>query len=97
MPDLRFGDVVIHQAIRQVTVGSETADVTAKEFDILCLLATSPGKVFTRGTILQKVWGWNYEGTERTVDNFVASLRKKLGTSQLIKTVPRLGYKLDPT
>ena len=69
--------------------------MTAKEFDILCLLASSPGKVFTRGTILQKVWGWGYEGTERTVDNFVASLRKKLGMSQLIKTVPRLGYKID--
>ena len=95
LPDLQFGDVVIHQSVREVAVGNKTVDVTAKEFDILCLLASSPGKVFTRGDILQKVWGWGYEGTERTVDNFVASLRKKLGTSELIKTVPRLGYKLD--
>jgi DNA-binding response OmpR family regulator len=95
LPELRFGDVVIHQASRQVTVASKSVDVSAKEFDILCLLASSPGKVFTRGVILQKVWGWGYEGTERTVDNFVASLRKKLGADQRIKTVPRLGYKLD--
>jgi len=95
LPDLRFDDIVIHQAARQVTVTQERVDLSAKEFDILCLLASSPGQVFTRGTILQRVWGWSYEGTERTVDNFVASLRKKLGTKELIKTVPGLGYKFD--
>ena len=59
------------------------------------LLAGSPGQAFSRGTILQRVWGWGYEGTERTVDNFVASLRKKLGSRDLIRTVPRLGYRFD--
>jgi two-component system OmpR family response regulator len=95
LPDLRFADVVVHQTTRQVWIANETVDLSAKEFDILCLLASSPGQVFTRGTILQRVWGWGYEGTERTVDNFVASLRKKLGARELIRTVPRLGYKLD--
>ncbi len=95
LPDLRFGDVVIHQATRQVTAATKAVDLSAKEFEILRLLASSPGQVFTRGTILQRVWGWGYEGTERTVDNFVASLRKKLGTRDLIKTVPRLGYKFE--
>lgn len=95
LPDLRFADVVIRQATRQVTIADESIDLSAKEFDILCLLASSPGQVFSRGSILQRIWGWSYEGTERTVDNFVASLRKKLGARQLIKTVPRLGYKFD--
>ena len=95
LPDLRIGDVVIHRTTRQVRVGSETIDLSAKEFDLLCLLASSPGQVFTRETILQQVWGWDYEGTARTVDNFVASLRKKLDARRLIKTVPRVGYKLE--
>tara|TARA_R110002096_G_scaffold206192_3_gene392310 strand:+ start:5574 stop:6269 length:696 start_codon:yes stop_codon:yes gene_type:complete len=93
LPDLQFGDVVIRQSTRQVTVENNNIDLSAKEFEILCLLANSPGQVFSRGTILQRVWGWSYEGTERTVDNFVTSLRKKLGTRALIKTMPRLGYK----
>lgn len=95
LPDLRFDDIVIQQSTRQVTIAGEAVDLSAKEYDILCLLAGSPGKVFTRGTILQRVWGWGYEGTERTIDNFVANLRKKFGDRQVIKTVPRLGYKFD--
>jgi len=93
LPDLEFGDVMIHQSTRRVSVGSENVDLSAKEFEILCLLANSPGQVFTRGAILQRVWGWGYEGTERTVDNFVANLRKKLPRRDLIKTVPREGYR----
>jgi DNA-binding response OmpR family regulator len=95
LPDLEFGDVVIHQSTRQVSVASEHIDLSAKEFEILCLLASSPGQVFTRGTILQRVWGWGYEGTERTVDNFVANLRRKLSDRDLIKTVPREGYRFE--
>lgn len=95
LPDLQFGDLVVHQSTKQATVAKERIDLSAKEFQILSLLASSPGHVFSRGTILQRVWGWGYEGTERTVDNFVASLRKKLGSRELIKTVPRLGYKFE--
>ena len=95
LPDLQFGDLVIRQSTKQVVIANDGVELSAKEYEILCLLANSPGQVFSRGTILQRVWGWGYEGTERTVDNFVASLRKKIGTRELIKTVPRLGYKLD--
>ena len=95
LPDLEFGEVVIHQSTRRVSIASETIDLSAKEFEILCLLASSPGQVFSRGTILQRVWGWGYEGTERTVDNFVANLRKKLSGRDLIKTVPREGYRFE--
>jgi len=55
--------------------------------------------VFTREAILDRVWGWDYDGTARTVDNFVASLRKKLKAGRhaptYIRTVPRVGYKLE--
>ncbi len=98
LPTLRYGDLVIDQAARQVQVRDRLITLSAKEFDMLCLLAASPGQVFTRDIILERVWGWDYDGTARTVDNFVASLRKKLGparcaTSDLIRTVPKVGYR----
>lgn len=95
LPDLTCGDVVISQSTRLVKAGSETLDLSAKEFDLLCLFASFPGQVFTREAILQRIWGWDYEGTARTVDNFVARLRKSLGSRELIRTVPRVGYKLE--
>lgn len=98
-PILSVGDITIDPSARTVEVRGAKKDLSAKEFDILCLLAGSPGQVFTRDTILERVWGWDYEGTARTVDNFVASLRKKLRTGRLarsrIRTVPRVGYKLE--
>ena len=94
LPPLTFGDVRIDQAARAVQVDGEDVALSAREFDLLCLLASSPGQVFTRETILERVWGWDYEGTERTIDNFVARLRKKLGGRDYIETVPRVGYRL---
>jgi len=99
LPDLSFGEVAIDRAARSVHVCGKKIELSAKEFDLLCLLAASPGQVFTREAILERVWGWDYDGTSRTVDNFVASLRKKLGVGRRIPkylhTVPRVGYKLE--
>jgi two-component system alkaline phosphatase synthesis response regulator PhoP len=98
-PPLTFGAVAIDRGARRVQVGRKAVKLSAREFDLLCLLAASPGQVFTRELILEKVWGWDYEGTARTVDNFVARLRKKLGALRRpckhIQTVPRVGYKLE--
>jgi two-component system alkaline phosphatase synthesis response regulator PhoP len=98
-PDISFGNILIKRQDRTVTVGRKQVELSAKEFDLLCLLAESPGQVFTRETILERIWGWDYDGTTRTVDNFVASLRKKLQTGRAapkhIKTVPQVGYKLE--
>lgn len=98
-PELRVGDIVIYPSSRIVHISGRETDLSAKEFDLLRLLAESPDKVFTRETILRHVWGWDYEGTERTVDNFVANLRKKLNSdkrpNRIIITVPRVGYKLS--
>ena len=99
-PGLKIGDIVIDRASRNVRIGNRQIALSAREFDLLCLLAASPGQVFTREAVLEQLWGWDYEGTERTVDNFVASLRKKLEASRiarkLIRTVPKVGYKLEP-
>lgn len=99
-PPLEFGNVVIEIAARRVTLSSEEVKISAREFDLLCLLARSPGRTFSRETILDRVWGWGFEGTPRTVDNFVLSLRRKLeedpSNPRHLRTVRQAGYRLDP-
>ncbi len=99
LPDISFGDVVIDRTARSVRVRGRPVTLTAREFDLMCLLASSPGQVFSRETILERVWGWAYDGTARTVDNYVAALRKKIEarphSPRYIKTVRQVGYKLD--
>jgi len=98
-PPISFGAVVIDPAGRQVSVEGEDVALSAKEFDLLCLLARSPGRAFSRTEILERVWGWGFEGTARTVDNFILILRQKLeadpGNPRHIKTVRQVGYRLD--
>jgi len=97
-PEIIAGVISIDQASRKVTADGREVHLSAREFDLLRLLAATPGRVFTRENILQRLWGWDYDGTARTVDNFVAALRKKLGPGRAaayIRTVPRVGYKLD--
>jgi DNA-binding response OmpR family regulator len=99
LPDIVFKDIRISRSSRTVQAGRKTISLSAREFDLLWLMASAPGQVFPRETILEKVWGWHYEGTERTVDNFVASLRKKLKKggfpASRIKTLPCVGYKFE--
>jgi DNA-binding response OmpR family regulator len=98
-PPLVVGEATINRAARTVHVRGRSVELSAREFDLLCLLASAPGRVFTRETILERLWGWDYEGTARTVDNFVASLRRKLEAgrhaARLIQTVPKVGYKIE--
>jgi two-component system alkaline phosphatase synthesis response regulator PhoP len=98
-PTIEFGDLRVNPVSRSVTVGGQTTNVSSREFDLLLLLARSPGRVFRREDILSRVWGWDYDGTERTVDNFVVSLRKKIepdpAKPRYIKTVRQVGYKFD--
>lgn len=99
VPDIVIKDIRISRASRTVTSGKKNIPLSAREFDILWLMASAPGQVFSRETILEKVWGWQYEGTARTVDNFVSSLRKKLEKGRTagkhIKTLPCIGYKFE--
>lgn len=63
---------------RKVTVGDRDINLTAKEFDLLLLLATNPGKVFTREELLEIIWGYEYFGDLRTVDVHIRRLREKI-------------------
>lgn len=97
---LEFGDVRLDQEGRRVTVRGVEVALSAREFDLLCLLALSPGRAFTREVILERVWGWGFEGTARTVDNFIRSLRQKIEADPArprhILTVRHVGYRLEP-
>jgi DNA-binding response OmpR family regulator len=82
---------------RQVTVRGEPVDLTKQEFDLLHLLASHPGIVFSRAGLLSKVWGGDRYVTERTVDTVVSRLRKKIERDaqdpELVLTAWGIGYK----
>ncbi|MHB8835803.1 MAG: response regulator transcription factor [Candidatus Methylomirabilia bacterium] len=93
---IQRGDVLIHPGRREVLVdGSRTAlDLTFTEFNILYLLASRPGWVFTRAQIVDAVRGYDYNVTERSVDVHVVGLRRKLGgQGDLVETVRGVGYR----
>lgn len=71
-------DFIINTLGRKVTVNGKEINLTAKEFDLLILLATNPGKVFTREELLEIIWGYEYFGDLRTVDVHVRRLREKI-------------------
>ncbi|MDI5966421.1 response regulator transcription factor [Streptomyces sp. SL13] len=91
---VRFGPVLIEPASRQVEVDGAVITLTRKEFDLLSLLAQRPGVVFRREQIISEVWRTNWEGTGRTLEVHVASLRAKLGLPALIETIRGVGYRL---
>jgi len=100
--EIRFEGLRISIPQRRVEVHGQVASLTAKEFDLLVTLASAPGRVFTRETLLEHIWGYTFLGDGRTVDVHIGTLRKKLevaggpGTPHYIKTVWGLGYKFDP-
>lgn len=82
---------------RTVTIRGQPVDLTPKEFDLLVLLASNPGRVFGRETLLEKVWGYDYLGDSRTVDVHIQRLRHKLEEDphhpRYLLTVRSIGYK----
>jgi DNA-binding response OmpR family regulator len=91
---LRLGPVTIELPTRRVSVGGAAVQLTRKEFDLLALLAQRPGVVFRREQIISEVWRTSWEGTGRTLEVHVASLRSKLRMPALIETVRGVGYRL---
>lgn len=91
---LLLGPVSIELSTRQVRVDGSTVSLTRKEFDLLALLAKRPGVVFRREQIISDVWRTSWEGTGRTLEVHVASLRSKLRMPALIETVRGVGYRL---
>lgn len=89
----RAGEVVINLAEGTATLAGEPVELTRREFELLAFLAAHPGRVFSRAELLDRVWGIDFTGTERTVDQHVAQLRHRLG-SEIVRTVHGRGYSL---
>ncbi|HEV7888353.1 MAG TPA: response regulator transcription factor [Acidimicrobiales bacterium] len=95
-PELvEYGPLVLNLETYQAYVSQKPLDLTYMEYELLKFLATHPGKVFTRETLLSRVWGYEYYGGARTVDVHVRRLRAKLGEehANLIQTVRSVGYR----
>ncbi len=97
-PDvLRAGNIELNQGNRIVTVGGERVELTAFEFDLLALLMASPGRVYSRLDLLQKLQGVAFEGYERNIDVHIRHLRVKIepdsANPQYIQTVYGIGYR----
>ena len=87
-------NVLISPRTRGVKIDNKTIDLTFTEFQILHLLASHPGWVFTRYQIIDKIRGDNYPVTDRSVDFQIVGLRKKMGESgNLIETIRGVGYR----
>lgn len=93
---IEVGNIRVLIDQKKVLINGEDINLTYKEFQLLNYLCKNKGKVFSRDELLIKVWGYDFEGTTRTVDMLVRRIRKKLGDEQgYIKTIYGLGYKVD--
>lgn len=90
------GDIVLSLSDRTVTADDREISLTYKEFELLALLLENKGTVLRRDTILDRIWGYSFEGGTRTVDVHVRTLRQKLGDAgAVIETVRGVGYKIN--
>lgn len=91
---LSLGPLTLWPKRREVTLEGAEMTLTQREFDLLEFLMRYPGEVFSREELLQRVWGWDFDGGSRTVDVHVQQLRAKLGEhADLIETVRGVGYR----
>jgi DNA-binding response OmpR family regulator len=92
---LEYGPLVLNIETYQAALSNRPLDLTYMEYELLKFLATHPGKVFSRETLLSRVWGYDYYGGARTVDVHIRRLRAKLGEehANLIQTVRSVGYR----
>ncbi len=91
---IEVSDLKIDKQKVQVLRGEEIIDLPKKEFELLLLLVSRPGKVFTREEIYHKIWGNDVIVGDRTIDVHIRKLREKIGSDQ-IKTLKGIGYKFD--
>ena len=92
---IKCGDLVIDLAKCEVSVNGRLVPLTFREYGVLKFLASHGGRVFTRETLLNKVWGYDYYGGDRTVDVHIRRLRSKIedSTHTFIETVRNIGYR----
>jgi DNA-binding response OmpR family regulator len=95
---LRIGEITLDRESHLVTLGDQQIDLTPSEFDLLSTLMSTPGRVFSRMELLDRIQGIAFEGYERTIDVHIKNLRAKLETDtrnpRYIETVYGVGYRL---
>jgi DNA-binding response OmpR family regulator len=93
---IRAGDLTIDPEKRKVTVDGKPVHLTTREFELLLEFARHPGRAYTRGQLLDKVWGYSYQGYEHTVNSHINRLREKIETNpakpRYILTIWGVGY-----
>lgn len=91
----QVGELYVCPDNHEVIADGEVVTLTLKEYELLCMLIKNPGRVFTRDQILQNIWGYEFDGENRTIDVHIRTLRTKLGKcGDLIETVRGIGYKI---
>ena len=93
--NIQIGDISIHLETYEVFVKNERITLRFKEFQLLQLLISNPEKVYTRESLLNQIWGYNYFGGTRTVDVHIRRLRSKISNSNSssIETIWNVGYR----
>lgn len=90
-----IGDLTVNRKRHEVFVKGESVTLTKKEFDMLCYLLENKGMVLTRDQLLNQIWGYDFDGENRTVDVHIRTLRQKLGDcGTYIETIRGIGYKI---
>ncbi|KPU44025.1 alkaline phosphatase synthesis transcriptional regulatory protein PhoP [Oxobacter pfennigii] len=96
---LKIGSLLIDVSKHEVLKNGEKLDLTLKEFELLKLLVTNKGKVLTRDSLLDRIWGYEYYGETRTVDVHIRHLRQKIENDdknpQYIETIRGIGYRFN--
>ena len=91
----QIGDLSVHRERHEVIACGAAVVLTKKEFDMLCYLMENRGMVLTRDQLLNKIWGYDFDGENRTVDVHIRTLRQKLGEcGKYIETIRGIGYKI---
>jgi two-component system, OmpR family, response regulator len=95
---VQIGELLLNRKTYEISVGSNSLTLPLKEFELLFKLASYPGKTFSREQLIEQIWGYDYEGDERTVDVHIKRLRERFPEevhSFRISTVRGLGYRLE--
>lgn len=92
---LRCGDILIDLDAHEVTQNGQHVNLTRKEFDLLVIFVQNPNTALFREALFEKIWETEFIGETRTLDSHVQRLRRKLNWQDRIKTVHKIGYKLE--
>lgn len=92
---IQFKQISIDESERRVKKDNEIVNLTLKEFELLRLLVKNKNRALTREFLLEKVWGTEYMGETRTIDTHIQNLRRKLDLNEDIKTIYKIGYRLE--